>query len=433
MQDDIRDPRARHETAEPRAPEPHIDTHIDPQIGPNHQLPPPKRSTGVRVLVWVVILLLFALLFWWVMHHRQAPATAGGGGRRAAMGGTVTLSTATAKQGSIGVYLDAIGTVTPVYTTTIVPQVTGVISQIRYREGQLVHRGQPLIQIDPRPFQANVTTAQGQLERDTNLLAQAQMDLKRYQDAWARNAIPRQTLDDQEKIVLQDAGTVKADQGTLAFDQVQLGYTNITSPISGRVGLRLVDPGNLATASNTTTPLAVVTQIQPITVVFTIPEDSVDELQQQMRHGKALPVDALDRSDEHKLGTGSLEATDNQIDTTTGTLKLRALFKNQDGALFPNQFVNARLLLNTLENVVLIPSSAIQHNGDVSFVFLIQNGVAHIHNIKPGVSESGMTQVEGLNAGDVVADSSFEKLQDGSKVVVSKARILPSDNESDAP
>jgi multidrug efflux system membrane fusion protein len=382
--------------------------------------------------VWVVILLLFALLFWWVMHHRQAPTT-GGGGRRAAMGGTVTLSTETAKQGNIGVYLDAIGTVTPVYTTTIVPQVTGVISQVRYREGQMVRRGQPLIQIDPRPFQANVTTAQGQLERDTNLLAQAQMDLKRYQDAWARNAIPKQTLDDQEKIVLQDAGTVKADQGTLQFDQVQLGYTNITSPITGRVGLRLVDPGNLATASSTTTPLAVVTQIQPITVVFTIPEDSVGELQQQMRHGKALPVDALDRSDEHKLGTGSLEATDNQIDTTTGTLKLRALFKNQDGALFPNQFVNARLLLDTLQNVVLIPSSAIQHNGDVSYVFLIQNGVAHIHNIKPGVSESGMTQVQGLNPGDVVADSSFEKLQDGSKVVISKAKILPSNNESDAP
>jgi multidrug efflux system membrane fusion protein len=424
MQDDIRDPRARHETTEPRAPE--------PQIKPDHQLPPPKRSTGVRVLVWVVILLLFALLFWWVMHRRQAPA-ATGGGRRAAMGGTVTLSTATAKQGSIGVYLDAIGTVTPVYTTTIISQVTGVINQVRYREGQLVHRGQPLIQIDPRPFQANVTNAQGQLDRDTNLLAQAQMDLKRYQEAWARNAIPKQTLDDQEKIVLQYAGTVKADQGTLLFDQVQLGFTNITSPITGRVGLRLVDPGNLATASSTTTPLAVVTQIQPITVVFTIPEDSVPELQQQMRHGKALPVDALDRSSATKLGSGSLEATDNQIDTTTGTLKLRALFKNEDGALFPNQFVNARLLLNTLQNVVLIPSSAIQHNGDVSYVFLIQNGAAHIHNVKPGVSESNMTQVEGLNAGDVVADSSFEKLTDGSKVVISKVKILPSNNESNAP
>jgi multidrug efflux system membrane fusion protein len=424
MQDDIRDPRARHETTEPRAPEPHT--------GLNHQLPPPKRSTGVRVLVWVVILLLFALLFWWVMHHRQAPAATGGGGRRAAMGGTVTLSTATAEKGSIGVYLDAIGTVTPVYTATLVSQVTGVINQVRYREGQLVHRGQPLIQIDPRPFQANVTTAQGQLDRDTNLLAQAQMDLKRYQEAWARNAIPKQTLDDEEKLVLQYAGTVKADQGTLQFDEVQLGFTNIVSPITGRVGLRLVDPGNLATASSST-PLAVVTQIQPITVVFTIPEDSVPELQRQMRHGKPLPVDALDRSNAGKLGTGTLEATDNQIDTTTGTLKLRALFKNVDNVLFPNQFVNARLLLNTLQDVVLIPSSAIQHNGDVSYVFLIQNGVAHMHNVKPGVSESNTTQVQGLNPGDVVADSSFEKLTDGAKVIISKAKILPSNNESDAP
>jgi membrane fusion protein, multidrug efflux system len=424
MQDDIRDPRARHETTEPRAPEPHI--------GPNHQLPLPKRSTGVRVLVWVVILLLFALLFWWVMHHRQAPAAAGGGGRRAAMGGTVTLNTTTAKTGSIGVYLDAIGTVTPVYTTTLVSQVTGVITQVRYREGQLVHRGEPLIQIDPRPFQANVLTAQGALDRDTNLLAQAQMDLKRYQDAWARNAIPKQTLDDQEKIVLQYQGTVKVDQGTLQFDQVQLGFTNITSPITGRVGLRLVDPGNLATASSST-PLAVVTQLQPITVVFTIPEDNVIQLQQQMRGNKALPVDALDRTNESKVASGKLEATDNQIDTTTGTLKLRALFDNKDNALFPNQFVNARLLLNTLRNVVLIPSSAIQHNGDTSYVFLIQNGAAHIHNIKPGVSEAGKTEVQGLNAGDVVADSSFEKLQDGSKVTVTKQVLLPSNDESDAP
>jgi multidrug efflux system membrane fusion protein len=425
MQDDIRDTRNKNDKAEPRATETHI--------GPEHQLNPPKRSSGVRILVWVVILLLFALLFWWVMHHHQAPAAAGGGGRRgAAAGGTVTLTTSTAKPGSIGVYLDAIGTVTPVYTTTIVSQVTGVISQVRYREGQLVRRGQPLIEIDPRPFQANVLAAQGALERDTNLLSQGEMDLKRYQDAWARNAIPKQTLDDQEKIVLQQRGTVKADQGTLQFDQVQLGFANITSPITGRVGLRLVDPGNLATASSAT-PLAVVTQIQPITIVFTIPEDSVSELQQQMRHGKALPVDALDRSDEHKLGSGTLQATDNQIDTTTGTLKLRALFQNADSALFPNQFVNARLLLDTLQNVVLIPSSAIQHNGDVSYVFLIQNGVAHIHNIKPGVSESAMTQVQGLNAGDVVADSSFEKLQDNAKVVISKAKILPANNESNAP
>src|SRR3984957_6089762 len=337
------------------------DGQVEPEsrIGPDRQLSPPKRSSGIRILVLLVILLAFGLLFWWVISRRQAPAAAPGG-RRGAAGGTVALTPATAKKGSIGVYLDAIGTVTPVYTDTIVSQVTGVISQVHYREGQLVHRGQPLIQIDPRPFQANVLTAQGTLEKDTNLLAQAQMDLKRYQDAWARNAIPKQTLDDQEKIVLQDRGTVKADQGTLQFDQVQLGFTNITSPISGRVGLRLVDPGNLATASSST-PLAVVAQLQPITVVFTIPEDNVGQLEKQMRPGKALDVDALDRSNQGKLASGKLQATDNQIDTTTGTLKLRAVFDNKDNALFPNQFVNARLLLQTLQNVVLIPSSAIQH------------------------------------------------------------------------
>jgi multidrug efflux system membrane fusion protein len=402
----------------------------EPHIGPDHQLPAPKRSRGVRIVVWLVILLAFAALFWWTLHHHQAAAAPTG--RRAGGGGPVTVSVETAKTGDIDVYLDAIGTVTPVYTATIVSQVTGVINDIRYREGQMVRKGQPLVQIDPRPFQANVNTAAGQLERDTNLLAQAEMDLKRYQDAWAKNAIPKQTLDDQEKLVLQDRGTVKADQGTLQFDQVQLAFTNITSPITGRVGLRLVDPGNLATASSST-PLVVVTQIEPITVVFTIPEDNVSQLQQQMRANKALSVEALDRSEQTKLASGKLESTDNQIDTTTGTLKLRALFDNKNDALFPNQFVNARLLLQTLHNVVLIPSSAIQHNGDVAYVFLIQNGVAHMHPIKPGVSEASVTEVEGLNANDVVADSSFEKLQDGSKTIISKQKLLPANNESDAP
>ncbi len=423
MQDDIRDTRDRQEKVEPRATEPHI--------GPDHQLPAPRRSAGIRILVWVIILVLFGLLFWWVMHRKPA-APAAGGGRRGAQGGNVTLNVRTAKTGNIGVYLDAIGTVTPVYTTTLISQVTGVITQVNYREGQLVRKGQLLIQIDPRQYEANVLTAQGNLDRDTNLLAQSQMDLKRYQDAWARNAIPKQTLDDQEKIVLQQEGTVKADQGTLQYDQVQLAYTHITSPINGRVGLRLVDPGNLATASSST-PLAVVTQLQPITVVFTIPEDNVTQLEQQMKKGKPLTVDALDRSNLSNIASGKLEATDNQIDTTTGTLKLRATFENKDNALFPNQFVNARLLLQTLQNVVLIPSSAIQHNGDVSYVFLIQNNVAHIHNIKPGVSEASVTEVSGLNAGDVIADSSFEKLQDGAKVTITKQVLLPSNNESDAP
>ncbi len=330
------------------------------------------------------------------------------------------------------VFLDAIGTVTPVYTDVVVSQVTGAIANVFYREGQMVQKGQKLLQIDPRPFAATVTTAQGQLERDSSVLAQAEMDLKRYQDAWARNAIPKQTLDDQEKIVAQYQGTVKADQGTLQFDQVQLAFTNITAPITGRVGLRLVDPGNLATA-NSTTPLVVITQIAPITVVFTIPEDNVSQLQEQTRKGHLLPVEALDRSEQTRLASGKLESTDNQIDTTTGTLKLRAIFDNKNNALFPNQFVNTRLLLQTLHNVVLIPSSAIQHNGDQSFVFLIQNGVAHIHDVKPGVSEASETEVTGLNPGDVVADSSFEKLQDGSKIIISKQKLLPANDESNAP
>jgi len=405
-----------------------------PRIAPDHQLPPPHRHSGIRILVWLIILLAFAALFWWILHRKPAaPTTGGGGGRRGgAGGGPVTLTTATAHEGSIGVYVDAIGTVTPVHTVTVNSQVTGIISQVLYKESQMVRQGQQLIQIDPRPFQANVLNAQGALDRDTNLLAQAQMDLKRYQDAWARNAIPKQTLDDQEKLVLQDEGTVKADQGTLKYDQTQLDFTNIRSPITGRVGLRLVDPGNLATASSTTA-LVVVTQMQPMTVVFTIPEDSVSQLQQQMRKGKPLPVDAYDRSEQTKLASGKLGSIDNQIDTTTGTLKLRAVFDNKDEILFPNLFVNARLLLNTLQNQILIPSSAIQHNGDTSFVFLIQNGVAHIHNIKPGVTESGNTAVQGLNDGDVVADSSFEKLQDGSKIIISKQKLLPSDSETNAP
>ena len=233
-------------------------------------------------------------------------------------------------------------------------------------------------------------------------------------------------------MVLQEQGTVKSDQGTVDYDQVQVAYCHITAPISGRVGLRLVDPGNQVVASSAT-PLVVITQLHPITVVFTIPEDSVVALQQQMRNAQPLVVDAYDRSGQTELAAGKLQSTDNQIDTTTGTLKLRAVFENKDNALFPNLFVNARLLLKTLQNVILIPSSAIQHNGDTAYVFLIQNGVAHIHDIEPGVSESSTTEVQGLKAGDVVADSSFEKLQDGAKVTVSKQTLLPSNNESNAP
>jgi multidrug efflux system membrane fusion protein len=373
--------------------------------------------------IWVIILLLFGLLFWWVwrQHSASAAAPAARGGR-GATAAAVPVTVATATKGSIGVYLDAIGTVTPIYTDSITAQVTGVITAVHYREGQTVHKGDPLIDIDSRPYEAQLAQAQGMLDRDQNLLAEAQMDSKRYQDAWAKNAIPRQTLEDQEKIVLQDQGTVKNDQGTVQYDQVQVGFCHITSPIEGRVGLRLVDPGNLVTANSTTT-LVVVTQIQPTTVIFTLAEDSLPEVLQQMRGGKALEVDAFDRTQQKLLAKGKLITIDNQIDTVTGTVKLRAQFDNSNGMLFPNQFVNTRLLVKTLDNQILIPSSAVQHNGSIDFVYLIQNNKAVTRNVKSGISDGGNTAVTGINPGDVVANSSFQKLVDGAPVFFSKVTI----------
>jgi len=382
-----------------------------------------------RILVWLLILLAFGIIFWFVLHHRQTQKAATG---RRAMTGPVTLTTVTAKKGNIGVYLDAIGTVTPVYTDTITSQVTGMISDVHYREGQIVHRGEPLIEIDSRPFRAQLMQAEGALERDTNLLAQAKMDRDRYRAAWARDAIPKQTLDDQEKVVLQYEGTVKVDQGTVQYDQVQVSFCHLVAPIAGRVGLRLVDPGNVVQAGSTT-PLVVITQLQPITVVFTIAEDNIGQVEEQIRQGKTLQVTALDRTNQGQLAVGKLQTVDNQIDTTTGTLKLRAVFDNKNNALFPNLFVNTRLLVKTLEGVTLIPTDAIQQNGSTSYVYVIRNGTAYLQDINPGIADAGMTAVTGINPGDVVASSSFEKLQNNSKVVLSKTPLPANTSGSNAP
>jgi membrane fusion protein, multidrug efflux system len=404
-----------------------------PAIGPDHQLsaPPPTspRSRIVRVVVWIALLLIFAVGFLLVLrHHDDTTKSASGGGRRGgAGGGPVTLTTATATKGSIGVYLDSIGTVTPVYTASITSQVTGPVMAVHFTEGQIVSKGASLIDIDPRPFEATLLQAQGMLERDQAILAQAIMDRDRFRDAWARNAIPKQQLDDQEKIVLQDAGTVKNDQGTVAFDQVQLDYCHITAPISGRVGLRLVDPGNVVQSSGTVT-LAVITQLHPITVIFTIPEDHLGQVQPRLRQRAKLPVEAYDRAALKKIGSGTLLTLDNQIDTTTGTVKGRASFDNKDASLFPNEFVNTRLLVNTLQGATIIPSSAIQHNGNASFVYVIQDNTAHQKSVKPGVSEGDNTEVTGIDPGDVVANSSFDKLQDKAKIVVSKQPMPTSNN-----
>jgi membrane fusion protein, multidrug efflux system len=409
-----------------------VDTNEHPSIDRSHELPAhdSHRHKGAHVVVWILVLLVFALVVALLWRHfdtakKVTPAAP-----------KINITTATATKGNIGVYLDAIGTVTPVYTDSITSEVTGLIVAVHYGEGQLVSKGDPLVDIDSRPYRASLLQAQGALERDENMLAQAQMDLERYRAAWARNAIAKQILEDQEKLVLQDEGTVKNDQGTVQFDQIQVDFCHITAPIAGRVGLRLVDPGNVVQSAGTIT-LAVITQLQPITVIFTIPEDSLGPVQVRLQKKAILPVDVFDRTAQTKIASGKLLTLDNQIDTTTGTVKGRAQFDNKNDALFPNQFVNTRLLVNTLQGVTLVPASAIQQNGQASFVYVIQNNVAHMRSIKPGVTDGGLTQVDGIDAGDVVANSSFDKLQDNTAITVSnKAPTKPapgSTNGSSAP
>jgi len=387
--------------------------------GPDNQRPThtparPRRK-ATPLVAWGLAVLVALLVFaFFAYRHEKAKETASLARPRPG----VTVTSAVAQKGDIGMYLDAIGTVTPVYTNLITSQVNGLVIEVHYEEGQRVRKGDPLIDIDSRPYRAALLQAQGALERDESLLAQARMDLERYRAAWARNAIPKQTLDDQEKLVLQDEGIVKNDQGAVQFAQIQVDYCHITAPIAGRVGLRLVDPGNVVQSTGTVT-LAVITQLQPITVIFTIPQDSLPEVENRLRQKAKLTVDALDRTAQTKITSGVLLTLDNQIDTTTGTVKGRALFDNKDEALFPNQFVNTRLLVDTLRGVTLIPTTAIQQNEQASFVYVIQDNVAHRRSIKRGVTEGSMAQVEGVNPGEVVATSSFNRLQDNVAVVIS--------------
>jgi multidrug efflux system membrane fusion protein len=375
----------------------------------------PKSHWWVWVLI-AAILLIGGFIYY---RHRQAAAEAAAKAKAAQQPRAVPIVTATAKKGDIGVYVEALGAVTPVYTVNVTSRVQGQVMNVYYKEGQMVHKGQPLLEIDPRPFQAALTQVEGQLEHDQALLAEARIDLDRYQQAFNRNAIAKQQLDDQTQLVKQDEGTVKNDQGQVANAQVNLAYTHITSPIDGRVGLRLVDPGNMVQA-NGTTPLVVVTQLAPITVIFSVAEDYLTQIQQQTRNGEKLKVDAYDRTQQTKIAEGTLLTIDNQIDTTTGTVKMRAEFLNKDGALFPSQFVNVRLLVTTQHNVTLIPTSGIQRNAQGAFVYLIQEQKATIRTVKVGTTDGNITAVEGINPGDVVAVNGFDKLQEGAPVRIQK-------------
>jgi membrane fusion protein, multidrug efflux system len=375
---------------------------------------PPRARTWYRKRWLIVAILLLFGLF--LLHHfTQSPSQPAGG---RAQQGNAAITAGQSRGGDMGVYVNALGTVTPTYTVTVYSQITGRVMEVHYREGQMVHKGEPLIDIDPRPYQATLNQARGTLQHDQGLLAQARMDLQRYQDAYARNAIAKQQLDDQTQTVAQYEGTVKADQGTVAYDEVQLEYCHIVAPIAGRVGLRLVDPGNTVFAGSGTT-LTVITQLQPITVVFNVSEDDLPQVQAQLQTDARLPVDVFDRSNDHLIESGTLASLDNQVDTTTGTVRFRAEFPNKALALFPNQFVNARLLVRMLKDATLVPTEAIQHNGTNDFVYVLKsdNTVA-VQNVTALTTNERDTAVQGLNAGVRIATTGFDRLENGAHVTV---------------
>jgi multidrug efflux system membrane fusion protein len=396
-----------------------------------HESPPDKPGKSRRKWFWAAAFVLVVLALLLIRHFRAKEAAEKKAAEAKPQGASITVGQS--KTGDINIYIDALGTVTPIYTVTVYSQITGRVMGVHYTEGQAVQKGDPLIDIDPQPYEATLKQAQGNLEHDQGVLAQARIDLARYQAAYARNAIAKQQLDDQEQAVIQDEGSVKADQGTVDYDQVQLAYCHIVAPITGQVGLRLVDPGNTIFSGSSST-LVVITQLQPITVVFNVSEDDLPSVQAQLKGGRKLTVDAFNRANDKQIESGKLTSLDNQVDTTTGTVKFRATFPNKDFVLFPNQFVNARLLLRTLSKVVLVPSAAVQQNGTQAFVYVVQqNNTVSVQQIKTLTSNEQVTAVEGVNAGVNLATSGFDRLENGALVTVRGQSPGQSNTENSTP
>ena len=378
-----------------------------------------QRSINRAPSVVPVLALILLAAAGGACSRSQPPSAAGG-----AKGGvppSLMITTATAQKGEIGSYVNALGVVTARNTVSVKSRVDGQLLKVLFQEGQLVHAGDALVEIDAAPFQASLAQAEGQLARDRALLENAHLDLSRYQEAFARNAIPRQLLDTQGALVHQYDGTVMLDQGLVDNARVQLGYCRIAAPISGRAGLRLVDAGNIVHASDAS-PLVVIAELQPITVVFNVAEDFLPQIQRQLRAGNILTVEAFDRTQAKRLAAGTLETLDNQIDTATGTIKLKASFANADETLFPNQFVNIKLLVSTLHDATLVPNAAIQRNAQGAFVYLLKpDQTVVMQSITTGTTDGTVSAVEGVQPGAVLAADNFSRLTDGATVQVRAA------------
>lgn len=339
----------------------------------------------------------------------------------------VSVAVALVRAGDLPVYLDGLGTVTPLQTVTVRSRVDGELVRVTFAEGETVHQGQLLAEIDPRPFHVQVQQSEGQLLRDEALLQNAEIDLVRYQTLLEQDSIAAQQTATQAALVKQYRGAVEIDRAQLDNAKLQLGYTRITAPLSGRIGLRLVDPGNMVRA-NDANGLAIITQIQPISVIFTLPEDQVPAVMRRWRSGEAITIDAYDRTGHQRLAQGKLLAVDNQIDATTGTLKLKAQFDNQDRTLFANQFVNVRMHLDTLPAALLVPGAAIQHGADGPFVYLVKpDASVTVRPVKTGPADGDTVSIQtGLAVGDAVVIDGTDKLREGSFVRITEQAVTPS-------
>lgn len=389
-------------------------------LGPLLTEKPQTRRRSLRG-AWVVILVLIlaaAGMAVYFLQPDEAPQRQAG--RRGFDPSRPTpVVAAAARTGDINIYLNGLGTVTPLRTVTVKSRVDGELVRVAFTEGQLVKAGDVLAVIDPRPYQAQLAQAEGQMARDQALLANARIDLERYRGLYAQDSIAKQQVDTQEALVRQYEGTVKFDQGQIDNAKLQVVYSTITAPVGGRLGLRLVDPGNIVRAGDAN-GLIVITQLQPIAAIFTIPQDSLPEVLKRIRAGSPLPVEAYDREQKTRLAAGRLLTVDNQIDPTTGTIKLKAQFPNEDGNLFPNQFVNVRLQLDTLRGATLVPAAAVQRGAQGTFVYVLKDDrTVALRPVKTGVSEGDSVAIEsGVAPGETVVVDGSDRLRDGAKAEV---------------